>query len=147
MIRNIPSILNSDLVKILMDMGHSDEIAIVDRNFPAATMGKKVIYMPATSVCDVLSALIQVLPLDEAADYNVAMMAVTAGATGNVRDEQLYINEIDKSIDMKKPIKQLDRFSFYEQVKNSYAVISTGEKMRFANVILKKGILKFDEQY
>jgi L-fucose mutarotase len=35
----------------------------------------------------------------------------------------------------------MERFAFYEKAKNSYAVVATGEKALYANVILKKGVV------
>lgn len=147
MIRKIPSLLSSDLVKMIMDMGHGDEIAIVDRNFPAHSICKNVINMPSVSVADMLKALIEVFPLDQSTDYNVIMMAVREGKVENSRDKNRYQKIIDKSIDTKKEISELSRFDFYDRAKQSYVIVSTGDNLGFANIIIKKGVLAFDEIY
>ncbi|MBQ3954673.1 MAG: fucose isomerase, partial [Clostridia bacterium] len=36
----------------------------------------------------------------------------------------------------------LERFEFYERAKKAYCVVVTGERAIYANVILKKGVVK-----
>ena len=64
MLKNIPQIISPDLLKILAEMGHGDEIVIADGNFPSANMGQRVVYMLGNGGCDVLKAVLELLPLD-----------------------------------------------------------------------------------
>ena len=38
--------------------------------------------------------------------------------------------------------EQIERFAFYERAKKAYAVVATGEGALYANIILKKGVVK-----
>ena len=40
MLKNIPPILSPELLKVLCEMGHGDEIILADGNFPAESIGK-----------------------------------------------------------------------------------------------------------
>ena len=64
MLKGISNILNGDLLKILSDMGHGDLLAIVDANYPAITMGKRVIEMPGVHAVQVLEAIMPLFPVD-----------------------------------------------------------------------------------
>ena len=84
MLKNIPSILSPDLLKILMEMGHGDEIVIADGNFPAAsiarhTASRRLIRLDGYGVPAVLEAILKVFPLDQYVEKPVILMQVDPG--------------------------------------------------------------------
>ncbi len=140
MLKGIPSILSPELLKILMEMGHGDEIVIADGNFPSASMAKRLVRCDGHSVPDLLCAILKLFPLDTYVKEPVALMQVVEG------DDTIPViwDEFKKIIDENEPsdIEHMERFQFYERSKNAYAIIATGEKALYANVILKKGVVK-----
>lgn len=140
MLKGIPSILSPELLKIMMEMGHSDEIIIADGNFPAASHAQRLVRCDGHGVPEVLEAILKLLPLDQYVESPVALMSVVPGdpIVPVIWDE--YKAEIAKYGDVK--IEYLERFAFYERAKKAYAIIATGEKAQYANVILKKGVVK-----
>ena len=140
MLKGIPSILSPELLKIMMEMGHGDEIIIADGNFPAASHAQRLVRCDGHGVPEVLEAILKLLPLDQYVESPVALMSVVPGdpIVPVIRDE--YKAEIAKYGDVK--IEYLERFVFYERAKKAYAIIATGEKAQYANVILKKGVVK-----
>lgn len=145
MLKNIPSILSPDLLKILMEMGHSDEIVIADGNFPSASMAQRLIRLDGHGVPEVLNAILELFPLDSYVEAPVALMQV--GENDQVpiiwetyrqiiadREGVLWGKEI--------AIEPIERFSFYERAKKAYAIIATGETALYANILLKKGVVK-----
>ena len=38
--------------------------------------------------------------------------------------------------------EEIERFAFYERARDAYAIVATGESALYANVILKKGVVK-----
>ena len=148
MLKKIPSILPPQLLKILMEMGHADEIVIADGNFPAAsiaacTVSKQVIRMDGHDVPPTLEAILQLFPLDPYVEKPVGLMQVVSGDTVQtpIWDEYRKIikasDESEKFIDF----EFIERFEFYERAKKAYAIIATSEKALYANVILKKGVV------
>lgn len=142
MLKNVPRILSPDLMKVLMEMGHGDEIVVADGNFPCYTHNKNIIRMDGNGGNDVLEAIVSMLPLDSYADENVFLMSVLEG--DNVETpiwddykETLNIYEGDNA-----KIGFLSRYEFYERTKSAYAVIATSEEALYANIILKKGVIK-----
>lgn len=140
MLKGIPSILSPELLKIMMEMGHGDEIIIADGNFPAASHAQRLVRCDGHGVPEVLEAMLKLLPLDQYVESPVALMSVVPGdpIVPVIWDE--YKAEIAKYGDVK--IEYLKRFAFYERAKKAYAIIATGEKAQYANVILKKGVVK-----
>lgn len=138
MLKGIPKIITPELLKILCEMGHGDEIVIADGNFPSASMGKRVIYLSGNGACEVLEAVLKLMPLD-------------------TYSKPAYLMEVVPGDDVKTPIwdeyktivseytnedfEHIERFAFYERAKNAYAVIATGEGALYANVLLKKGVV------
>lgn len=139
MLKGIPSIIPPELLKILMEMGHSDEIVIGDGNFPAAGIAKRLVRCDGHSVPAILDAILKLMPLDTYVDAPVALMEVVPGdpVVPVIWDE--YREIIKKYQDVK--IEYVERFAFYDRAKEAYAVVTTGETALYANVILKKGVV------
>jgi len=140
MLKNIPSILSPELLKILMEMGHSDEVVISDGNFPAASMAKRLVRLDGHGVPEILEAVLELMPLDTYVEAPVALMEVVKGDSYVPEIWETYKGIIiDKEGD--KKIENVERFAFYERAKEAYAVIATGETALYANIILKKGVV------
>lgn len=138
MLKGIPKILPPDLLKILMEMGHGDEIVISDGNFPAASMAKRLVRLDGHDAMPVLEAILKLMPLDTYAQP-AYIMAKTPGDTVETPIWDTYQAEISKYSDAK--LEQIERFAFYERAKEAYAVVYTGESALYANIILKKGVI------
>ncbi len=142
MLKNVPPILSPELIKILMEMGHGDEIVIADSNFPCYTTNSRVIRMDGNGGNAVLEAIISLLPLDDYAEDNVFLMNVLEG--DNVKTP--IWDEYKKTLNLYEGeavrIKFLERFAFYERAKAAYAVVATSEEALYANIILKKGVIR-----
>jgi L-fucose mutarotase len=143
MLKNIPPILGPDLLGILRAMGHGDEIAIVDANYPADSAGPALIRLDGISATDVLEAILTLMPLDDFVDEQAICMQVVgdAGKRVPVMDE---FEAILKRHEPSMSLSSLERFAFYDRVSKGYAVIQTGERRLYGNVILKKGIIRPD---
>jgi L-fucose mutarotase len=141
MLKNIPNILSPDLLKILMETGHGDEIVIADGNFPSASVAQRLIRLDGHNVSTVLRAILKFFPLDTYVEFPVALMAVATGDNAKPAIWEEYRRIILKSKEPFKDFEYIERFNFYERAKSAYAVIATGESALYANIILKKGIV------
>ena len=143
MLKGIPPILGPDLLYILRAMGHGDEIAIVDANYPGDSAGPQLVRLDGISATDVLDAILTVMPLDTFVDEQAFGMEVVDDAK---KREQTH-KDFDKLIKKHEPgmkLSLLERFAFYERVHGAYAVIQTGERRLYGNVLLKKGIVRLE---
>ncbi len=138
MLKNVSKIIPPELLKIMCEMGHGDEIVIADADFPSASIGQKVVYMNGSGAAEVLSAVLELLPLDTY-QQPLFLMRVVDGddVKPPIWDEYKSIvkNHTDSGFET------LDRFEFYERAKKAYAVIATGESSLYANILLKKGVI------
>ncbi|MCH5197593.1 MAG: L-fucose mutarotase [Oscillospiraceae bacterium] len=140
MLKGIPSEISPELIKILCEMGHGDEIVLGDGNFPAASNAKRLVRADGLGVPQMLSAILKLIPLDTYVDSPVMLMATGENEpTPEIWSE--YENIITEN-NGETNITQLERFDFYERARKAYAVIATGETAIYANVILKKGVVK-----
>lgn len=139
MLKNISPIISPELLKILMEMGHGDEIVIGDGNFPAASIAQRLVRLDGHSVPEVLSAILDLMPLDTYVDEPVALMD-----NGNRYDRPPIWKDYKEIVTAKegeKEFKLEERFAFYERAKKAYCVVATGETAIYANIILKKGVV------
>lgn len=141
MLKGVPSIIPPELLKILMEMGHGDEIVIGDGNFPSANYAKRLVRCDGHNVPEILDAILKFFPLDTYSKVPVALMEVVAGDTVKPTIWDTYKEIIKKHEPNANKIEHMERFEFYERAKNAYAVIATGEKALYANIILKKGVV------
>lgn len=142
MLKGIPDMISPDLLKILHEMGHGDELVIGDANFPAASNAKRLIRCDGHEVPKLLDAILQLFPLDIYDASPVSLMQVVPGDTTIplIHDE---IKEIVCNYDKRgrKAVGYVERFAFYEKAKNAYAIVATTEKRLYGCVIIKKGVI------
>ena len=141
MLKNINPILSPDLLAILRAMGHGDEIAIVDANYPAQSNAQQLVRLDGLSATEVLDAVLSVLPLDSFVE-NAAFTMQVVGEPDAVPE---IVTEFHQLIDNHETIDiepaSIERFAFYDRVKEAFAVVATGETRLYGNIILKKGII------
>lgn len=143
MLKNIPPILGPDLLGILRAMGHGDEIAIVDANYPADAAGPVLVRLDGISATDVLDAILTLMPLDDFVDEAAICMQVV----GEAKRREPVMDEFDRIIKTHEPkmgLSSMERFAFYERVSKGYAIVQTGERRLYGNVLLKKGVIRPD---
>ena len=141
MLNGIPKILPAELLRLMMDMGHGDELVIVDGNFPAASMGVPVVHLDGHGVPEVLKAVLQLFPLDAYVERPVALMEVIPGDPIVPTIWEEY-REILRNAGCDTEPEKVERFAFYERARHAFCVAATSEPAQYANVILKKGIVK-----
>ncbi|MCX5495081.1 ribose ABC transporter [Kaistia dalseonensis] len=141
MLRGIDPIIGPDLLYTLRAMGHGDEIAIVDANFPALAMAKRLIRMDGHDAVTVADAILSLMPLDRfAADETAIRMEVVGDPEAVPPVCTLFQDVVDRRDPGYKVVK-LERFAFYERAKQSFAIVATGERRLYGNIILKMGVI------
>lgn len=139
MLKGINPIIPPELLKLLCEMGHGDEIVIGDGNFPAASNAKRLVRCDGHAVPELLDAILALFPLDTYVDSPVILMQTGEGeATPEIWAS--YQQIIDKH--QPSELSQIERFAFYERARQAYAIVATGESALYANIILKKGVIK-----
>ena len=139
MLKSIPKSLSPKLLKILMEMGHGDEIVIADGNFPGASSAKHLVRADGLDIPPLLDDILTLFPLDTYVSHPISFMQVVSGdPIPTIWD--IYRNIIAKHYP-EAQIENIERFAFYERAKNAYAILATSEAALYANIILKKGVV------
>ena len=131
MLKGIPKILSPELLKVLCEMGHSDQIVLADGNFPTESMGKDcvVIRCDGHGVPELLEAILEIFPLDTYVEKPVSLMEVVPGDNVETPIWDIYKKIVGKYDDRgEDAVGNIERFEFYEEAKKSNAIIPTGEK-------------------
>lgn len=141
MLKGIDPLLSGDLLKILDDMGHGDQLLLVDRNYPAAASGKPVIRLGEVGVLRAAKAILSVYPLDSFIDHPLERMEVEddPNKTTSLQDDLLALAKKAENRDLEYGV--IPRLNFYERAKNAYAVVHTLEDQPYGCFILHKGVI------
>ena len=141
MLKTIPPILGPDLLYVLRAMGHGDEIALVDANYPADAAGPELVRLEGLTVTDVLDAVLTLLPLDDFVEEAAICMQVV----GDADARPPVMDEMEAILRRHEPamgLGSVERFAFYERVRKGYAIVQTGERRLYGNILLKKGVIR-----
>ncbi len=141
MLKGIPKIISPELLKIMMEMGHGDELVIADGNFPAESIAQRIVRADGHNVPELLNAILKFFPLDPYVKSPVALMEVVPGDDVKTPIWGEYRAILKKYDQKAAEFEHIERFAFYERAKQAYAVLATGESALYANIILKKGVV------
>ncbi len=143
MLKGISPILSPELLKVIAEMGHGDELVISDGNFPGASVGRRVVRLDGHGGAEIMRALIDLFPLD---DFVPAPLAVMQVPDGMFPGNQAPIwAEFRKIADLDLPTAQfeyMEHEAFIDRCRRAYCVVQTGEKALYANIILRKGVVR-----
>ena len=142
MLKGISNVISPELIKILMEMGHGDELVIADGNFPAASVARRLVRADGLGCTPLLDAILQLFPLDPYVEKPVGLMAVVPGDPYQPVIWDEYRDVILQHEPAFQDFEYVERFAFYERAKLAYAVLATSEMALYANIILKKGVIK-----
>lgn len=137
MLKGIPAIISPDLLKILAEMGHGDELVISDAHFPAYSVHHQVVRADAVSSPEMMEAILKLIELDQYVEKPVAMMAPVPGDAVDPEIAAACRRVLGKDADR---IDFMERFAFYDRAKKAYAVVVTGEGRKYGNILIKKGV-------
>lgn len=135
MLRGIDPLLTPDLLHALAAMGHGDALVIADANFPAETMARRLIRLPGADSPRVLAAVLTLLPLDDFIPNPAAVMEVVGDP------EAMPPPVAEMTALLPAPPLRIERQAFYAAARGAFAVVATGERRFYGNIILTKGVI------
>lgn len=139
MLKGISPVLSPDLLKIMAEMGHGDELVLADAHFPGHTFCETVVRADGIRIPDLLEGIIPLFELDSY-DEPLIMMAAVEGDQLDPSVEEAYMNAIRKSAPDAPAVRRIDRFAFYDRAEKAFACVMTGELAKYGNILLKKGV-------
>ncbi|MDR2478976.1 MAG: L-fucose mutarotase [Treponema sp.] len=141
MLIGINPVIGPDLLDALFRMGHGDEIVLGDAFFPADSVNSRVVRADGITIPALLDGILALMNLDSYVPHPLVMMAPVPGDTLDEAVEKSYRAVIDRHWPQTPPIERIERFAFYERAKKAFAVLMTGETVKYGNIILKKGVI------
>lgn len=137
MLKGIPPVISPELLKILAEMGHGDELVVSDAHFPAYSVHHRVVRADAVTSPEMMAAILKLMELDQYVEKPVVMMAPVPGDAVDPEIAAECRNVLGSNADR---IDYVERFAFYERAKQAYAVVVTGEGRKYGNILIKKGV-------
>ena len=141
MLKGISPVVGPELLATLCRMGHGDEIVLADAHFPAESQGPPVIRMDGVDINTILAGILPLIVLDQYDDRAVTMMDVVAGDTVDPTVEGEYLAIINEHESKNWEVNKIERFAFYKRAKSAFAIVISGDVRKYANIILKKGVI------
>ncbi len=141
MLIGVSPVISPELLTILNQMGHGDELVLADSFYPGYTCNSRVIRADGIGIPDLLSGIMRLINLDPYVSSPLFMMAPVPGDDLDMQVERSYRAAIDKYYPATPPVERIERFAFYERSKTAFAVVMTGTTMKYGNIIIKKGVV------
>ena len=146
MLKNLPPLLTPDALHALASMGHGDDLAIVDANFPSASLdrqgGARLVELPGTDAPALLQAVLQLLPLDTFTADPARTMAVVGDAAAVPPPVAAFQSALADAGEA--PAAAVERHAFYAQASAAFAIFRTGEMRKYGNILLRTGVVSSD---
>ena len=140
MLIGIPPLLGPDLLATLRSMGHGDEIAIVDANYPAQEHARRLIRADGHGLVAVLDAILQVTPVDDFVPQ--ALFRATVKGDPDLLDP---VHEDIVAVCARRApgfaVVPLSGDAFYNRVRAAHTIVATSEPRLYGNVIVRKGVI------
>jgi L-fucose mutarotase len=144
MLIGIDPLLSGELLKLLDEMGHGDELAVVDSNYPAFTPGRPVVQLGDVSVTRAVEAILSVIPLDESTRFPLECMRSEEGTLTGGQLDVLTVARRGRRLDLVEP-NLVDRFEFYQRATAVSAIVRTLDARPYNCFILHKGVVRARE--
>ena len=141
MLKGINPLLRGDLLKVLDQMGHGDQLLIADRNYPSYASGKPVIEVPSTSILEVTSAILSVFPLDAFVEHPLERMEVDQDPQKTTSVQDGLLQHVRDNEHPEITFGVIPRLEFYDRAKSVFAVVHTLEAAPYSVPILRKGVI------
>jgi L-fucose mutarotase len=141
MLIGINPVIGPELLDALFRMGHGDEIVLAAAFFPGDSVNSRVIRADGIRIPALLDGILSLINLDSYVPHPVVMMAPVPGDDLDETVEKSYREAIDRRWPQTPAIERIERFAFYERSGKAFAVLMTGETVKYGNIILKKGVI------
>lgn len=145
-LKGLPKSITPECLYALARMGHGDQLVIADAFFPSDSIASQCIVKEVVRVSgktsDILRDVLQLLPLD---CYDPNPVAVMDRVQGD-KDSGLLVEAYAAlataaGVGSEEDLHYIERFSFYEYAKKSFVVIQTDDCTKYANVIVRRGVV------
>jgi L-fucose mutarotase len=139
MLKGIDPLLGPELLMALASMGHGDELAVVDRNFPAVSVARRLVRLDGVSLNEAAIAIFSVFPIDTFVDKPLVRMEVVGEPSQVTAVQQEFLGIAQRAEGRDLQMGSLERFDFYRRAADAFAIVATGEPRGYGNFVISKG--------
>jgi L-fucose mutarotase len=139
MLKGIDALLGPELLMALASMGHGDELAVVDRNFPAVSVARRLVRLDGVSLSEAATAIFSVFPIDTFVDQPLVRMEVVGEPSQVTAVQQEFLDIAQRAEGRDLQMGSLERFDFYRRAADAFAIVATGEPRGYGNFVISKG--------
>jgi L-fucose mutarotase len=141
MLKNIDPVLSPELLFTLRAMGHGDEIAIVDGNYPAQEHARRLVRADGHDAPRLVDAILSVMPLDGDFVPETAFRPAAGGDPARIEPVMLALEAVVQKHEPKVKLVPLIGDAFYNRVKACHTIVASSEARLYGNIILRKGVV------
>lgn len=141
MLKQIPPVISPELMLLLMEMGHGDELVIADGNYPAAANARRLVRADGHGAVELVEAILKLLPIDTFVENVAMVMQPVDPGTEDPPIWKSFSEQLFRAEGRVIPLTRIGRHDFYQRSRDAFAIVATGETALYANLILKKGVV------
>jgi L-fucose mutarotase len=141
MLIGVSPVIGPELISVLHQMGHGDELVLADAFYPAYSFNSRVLRSDGVGIPELLNGILRLINLDSYVPSPVFMMAPVPGDELDSDVERKYREPIDRWYPGTPAVERIERFAFYERSRKAFAVVMTGTTVKYGNIIIKKGVV------
>ena len=139
MLKGIDPLLGPELLMALASMGHGDELAVVDRNFPVVSLARRLVRLDGVSLNEAATAIFSVFPIDTFVSKPLVRMEVLGEPSQVTVVQQEFLGIAQHAEGRDLEMGSLERFEFYRRAADAFAIVATGEQRGYGNFVISKG--------
>ncbi|MDB5388907.1 MAG: fucU [Planctomycetaceae bacterium] len=144
MLKLVSPAISPELMALMMQMGHGDEIVLADANFPADSHAQRIVRADGIDLETLLPAILKFLPIDTFVPEQALVMQPVDQSAPEPQIWAMFRQELRAAEGREVKLTSVERFAFYDRAREAYAIVSTGSRAFYSNIILKKGVVAPD---
>ena len=144
MLKLIHPAISPDLMAVMMQMGHGDELVLADANFPADSNAQRIVRADGIDLETLLPAILKFFPIDTFVPQQAMVMEPVDSAAPEPSIWATFRNALQAAEGREVALTKIERFDFYDRARQAYAIVATGSRAFYSNIILKKGVVAPD---
>ena len=133
--------ISPELMSVMMQMGHGDELVLADANFPADANAQRIVRADGIDLETLLPAILKFFPIDTFVPEQAMVMEPVDSKAAEPSIWATFRNDLQAAEGREVTLTKIERFAFYERTREAYAIVATGSRAFYSNLILKKGVV------
>jgi len=141
MLKLVHPAISPELMSVMMQMGHGDELVLADANFPADANAQRIVRADGIDLETLLPAIVKLFPIDTFVAEQAMVMEPVDSTSPEPAIWATFRKDLQAAEGREVTLTKIERFAFYERTRQAYAIVATGSRAFYSNLILKKGVV------